>query len=64
MSRSVMMQGTGVSSSLTSAAPTPLVAICAAASRRECVGPTVRTTSDMPSLTSIRSPFFGGRKFV
>ena len=57
MSRSVTMQGTGVSSSLTSAAPIPLAAICAAASRSVCVGPTVRTTSDIPSLTNIRHPF-------
>ncbi len=59
MSRSVTMHGTGVSSSLTSAAPIPLAAICTAASRRVCVGPTVRTTSDIPSLTSIWHPFVG-----
>src|SRR6478752_3132302 len=58
MSRSVTMQGTGVSSSSTSAAPIPLAAICTAASRRVCVGPTVRTTSDMPSLTNIGRPLF------
>src|SRR3954454_2607163 len=59
MSRSVTIEGTGVSSSLTRAAPIPFAAICAAASRNVCVGPTVRTTSDIPSLTSIPRPFIG-----
>ena len=64
MSRSVTMQGTGVSSSVTSAAPIPLAAICSAASRRVCDGPTVRTTSDIPSLTSIPHPFWIDLQFV
>src|SRR5207344_2230067 len=53
MSRSVRMPGTGFSSSLTRAAPIPFSVIFVAASRRVCVGPTVRTTSDIPSRTCI-----------
>ena len=53
MSRSVRMRATGVSSSLTRAAPIRFSAIIDAASRNVCVGPTVRTTSDIPSRTCI-----------
>src|SRR4051794_25782038 len=53
MSRSVTMQGPGAASSSTSAAPVPFSVIIVAASRSVCVGPTVRTTSDIPSRTSI-----------
>ena len=38
---------------MTSAAPVPFSTIFAAASRSVCEGPTVRTTSDIPSLTCI-----------
>ena len=45
--------GAGDSASVTSAAPVPFSTIFAAASRSVCDGPTVRTTSDIPSLTCI-----------
>ncbi len=54
-----MMQAPGVSSSSTSAAPVPFSTIIAAASRSVWVGPTVRTTSDIPSRTCIWPPSVG-----
>ena len=53
MSRSLIIRGPGYSSSITTAAPTPFSVIRLAASRRVCPGPSVSTTFDMPSRTSI-----------
>ena len=50
-SRSVMMPGPGASGSMTTAAPTRRSAIALAASRSVWPGPTVRTTSLIPSRT-------------
>ena len=47
---------TNFSGSITTAAPTPRPHIAAAASRSVCPGPTVRTTADIPSRTSMAPP--------
>ena len=53
MSRSETIPGPGSSSSITTAAPTPFSVIRCAASRSVWPGPTVSTTLDIPSRTSI-----------
>src|SRR4051794_39184289 len=58
------MRATGVSSSETSAAPIRFSAIIAAASRSVCPGPTVSTTSDIPSRTCICRLPSGARELV
>src|ERR671924_372789 len=56
MSRSVMMPGPAPSGSITMAAPTRRLAICCAACRNVCPGPTVSTTSLIPSRTCTAIP--------
>ncbi len=61
MSRSETTRGPGSCSSRTTAAPTPFSAIRRAASRRVWPVPTVRTTLDIPSRTSMCSWFLQSR---
>src|SRR4249919_276404 len=56
MSRSVMIRGAGDSSSKTRAAPVPFSVILVAVSRSVWLGPTARTTLDIPSRTSTAPP--------
>ena len=58
MSRSVRIPGPSPSGSLTTAAPTPRLAIDVAAWRSVWSGPTVRTTLLIPSRTRIHVPPF------